>query len=165
MVEFGGRGIEEVAFGGDDFVGVVDRAVDEAASDFSASVNGELVSRETFVAGIEIIVDEDAVAVRALTSHVVDAVAIAGEGAMMDFGERILEDSDSAVVHEGPFAGLFSDDVFAGVGDVADEEAIDNFGGTAGEEVDGDAGDLSTIGAKDAVFNDDGILVESLMLD
>ena len=66
-----------------------------------------------------------------------------------------MENGEDAGVGEGLFARASRDDVLAEVGGVFNEEAIDEPGSAAFEEIDCGAGDLGAIVPEDAVAQDD----------
>ena len=157
--------IEHVLRRGNVPADIVNGAVDQAAGDLRSGVHRQLVARETFQASVQLVIHEDAVGVAAFAAHVVHAVAIAGEGAIPQDRAGFPEGCHNAVVGERSLARGFRNWVFAGVGDVPDEQTIDNAGGASRQQINRRAGALRAISEEHAILNQDRVLLESLMLD
>ena len=103
--------------------------------------------------------------VNAVAAHVVHAIAVAGEGAVLDERQGLPKNGDRPVVGEGLFAGGLGHQVFAGIGDVPDEEAVEDLGRAAGEQVDGRPGALGLVVQKPATGDEHRGVTESLLLN
>ena len=140
-------------------------AADDAARDFRPGTQVEFIAVRPRRPSAQVVVNKDRVGKNALASQIIDRVTISRKGAVPHDGAGMLENGNDARIGEGLLARALRDHINAGVGNIVNEEAIDNPRGAAFQEVNRGPGDLGPVSQKHRVFDQDRFLVEALVLD
>ena len=148
----------------DHLLGIMKGAQNHTILHAGSGINSQFVAGKSGEPALGSIGVEEVGDVNAVAAHIVHAVAVSGEGAVLDERQGLPKNGDCPVVGEGPFAGGLGHQVFAGVGDVPDEEAVEDLGRAAGEQVDGWPGALGLVVQKPATGDEHRGVTESLLL-
>src|SRR5437588_1078889 len=125
--------------------GIDEITPDKTVRDFRPSLQVELITLCSFQTVRQGVVNEDAIGIAAFTAHVIDCIAITCKSAVPHHRPRALENRQGSTICERLLARMLRNHIFARIGDVTDEQTINNSRSAPFQKINRGSSDLRSI--------------------